>query len=60
MDIFKTSFSKKAVFLEKIVKTLFVGGHDPFEHKCSFEKNLNYRFKSIFIDKENEKINFYR
>ncbi len=23
-------------------------------------KNLNYLFKSIFIDKENEKIDFYR
>ncbi len=33
MFYYRISFSKKAVFLEKIAKTPFVGGHDRFERR---------------------------
>ncbi len=33
-------FFEKIVFLEKSAKTPFVGGRDPFEHKCSFKKKI--------------------
>ncbi len=40
MFYYKTSFSKKAEFLEKTAKNPFVGGHDCFEGKgASGDKN---------------------
>ncbi len=40
MFYYKTSFSKKAVFLEKTAKNPFVGGHDRFEgRRASSDKN---------------------
>ncbi len=39
MFYYKISFSKKAVFLGKTAKNLFVGGHDRFEKGASGNKN---------------------
>ncbi len=40
MFYYRTSFSKKAIFLEETAKNLFVGGHDRFEGRgASGDKN---------------------
>ncbi len=50
MFYYKTSVSKKAVFLEKIGKTPFVGGHNHFEgRKTSGDKNQYNLFVGISI-----------
>ncbi len=56
MFYYKTSFSKKAVSLEKTAKNLFVEGHDRFEGGgASGDKNQynlfcrHRRFESFFI-----------
>ncbi len=61
MFYYKASFLKQTVFLEKTVKNPFAGGHDTLLNmNVALRKNFNYRFNSIFIEKENEKIDFYR
>ncbi len=41
---YKISFSKKAVFLEKIEKNPFVGGHDHFEGRGRLAIKINITF----------------
>ncbi len=44
MIYYKTSFSKKAVFWEKTVKNLFVGGHNRFEGRGHLATKINITF----------------
>ncbi len=44
MFYYKTSFSKKAVFLEKTAKNPFMGGHDRFEGRRRLVTKFNITF----------------
>ncbi len=44
MFYYKTSFSKKAVFLEKTAKNPFVRGHDRFEERGTPGDKNQYTF----------------
>ncbi len=47
MFYYETSFLKKAVFLEKTAKNLFVRGHDRFEGRGSLMTKIS---KTFFVD----------
>ncbi len=67
MFYYKTSFSKKAVFLEKTAKNPFVGGHDRFEVRgASGDKNQHIlfcrhrRFKYFYLTTFSKKNNIFQ